>query len=121
MEIQGTIIKIGETEVIGQKGFKKRQVVIKTEAQYPQTIPVDFTQDKCSLLDKHSINDFVSISINVQGNEWQGKYYVGLQGWKIQNTEAEKSSSSFMPDRQGVEAMMQNAEQTSEEDNDLPF
>ena len=47
MELQGEIIKLGETEVIGQKGFRKRQIVIKTDAQYPQTIPVDFTQDKC--------------------------------------------------------------------------
>lgn len=118
MEIQGKIIKIGDTEVVGQKGFKKRQIVIKTDAQYPQSIPVDFTQDKCGWLDKYSLNDFVSVSVNIQGNEWQGKYYVGLQGWKIAISQAEKSASSFMPDRQGIEAMMQNAE---EEQDDLPF
>jgi hypothetical protein len=121
MEIQGTIIEIGNTEVVGQKGFKKRQVVIKTKEQYPQSIPVDFTQDKCSVLDKYSVDDFVTISINIKGNEWQGKYYVGLQGWKIQTSESEKTANAFMPDRQGIEAMMQNAEAIAEEEDDLPF
>jgi len=115
MEIQGTIIKIGDTEVVGQKGFKKRQIVIKTDAQYPQTIPVDFTQDKCSWLDKYLINQFVSISVNIQGNEWQGKYYVGLQGWKIQHSEAEKSANAFMPDRQAINLMMENAEEEQDD------
>lgn len=119
MEIQGTIIKIGDTEVVGQKGFKKRQIVVKTDSQYPQTIPVDFTQDKCSWLDKYLINQFVTISVNIQGNEWQGKYYVGLQGWKIEISQAEKSANVFMPDRQVINEMMQRAEELAEDD--LPF
>jgi hypothetical protein len=119
MEIQGTIIKIGDTEVVGQKGFKKRQIVVKTDSQYPQTIPVDFTQDKCSWLDKYLINQFVTISVNIQDNEWQGKYYVGLQGWKIELSQAEKSANAFMPDRQVINEMMQRAEELAEDDS--PF
>jgi hypothetical protein len=119
MELQGQIILIGETETFGAKGFKKRQLVIKTDAQYPQTIPVDFTQDKCSILDSYSIGQFVNVSINVQGSEWKGKYYVNLQAWKIDKGEKEKSSSSFMPDRQEVDNMMQRAEELAEDD--LPF
>jgi hypothetical protein len=116
MELQGQIIVIGQTETFGAKGFKKRQLVIKTDAQYPQSIPVDFTQDKCSVLDGYSLGQFVKVSINVQGSEWQGKYYVNLQAWKIERGEQEKSSASFMPDRQSE--MPQIAE---EEEDDLPF
>lgn len=112
MELQGEIIKIGETETFGAKGFKKRQVVVKTNSQYPQTIPVDFTQDKCSVLDIYSIGDFVNIAINIQGSEWQGKYYVNLQGWKIDKGEKEMSSSSFMPDREATDDLATD---------DLPF
>lgn len=122
MELKGTIIVIGNTEEFGAKGFKKRQLVIKTDAQYPQTIPVDFTQDKCKILDGYSVGDFVDISINVLGSEWQGKYYANIQGWKINKGDAELSSQKFMPDRQGIDAMMENAETIAEEeDNDLPF
>ena len=115
MELQGEIIIIGQTETFGAKGFKKRQLVIKTDSQYPQTIPVDFTQDKCSILDSYEVGQFVNVSINVQGSEWQGKYYVNLQAWKIDKGEREKSASSFMPDRQA------EVPQIEEADDDLPF
>jgi hypothetical protein len=121
MELKGTVIVIGNTEEFGAKGFKKRQIVIKTDAQYPQTIPVDFTQDKCRILDNYNIGDIVDISINIQGSEWQGKYYANIQGWKINKGEAELNSNKFMPDRQSVNAMMENAEAIAEEEDDLPF
>lgn len=122
MELQGTIIVIGQTETFGAKGFKKRQLVIKTDSQYPQSIPIDFTQDKCNVLDGYKIGQFVNVSINVQGSEWQGKYYVNLTAWKITTGEKEKSAGSFMPDRQAIDNMMEVAEEVQANDiSDLPF
>jgi len=90
MEVIGTIKVIGAEEVVGAAGtFKKRLVVVQTEEQYPQSIPVDFVQDKCSILDKFAIGDKVKVSINVRGNEYNGKYYVSLNGWKIEKTSIE--------------------------------
>jgi hypothetical protein len=75
MEILGTIKVIGAEEVVGAAGtFKKRLVVVQTEEQYPQSIPVDFVQDKCSILDKFAIGDKVKVSVNVRGNEYNGKF-----------------------------------------------
>ena len=122
MEVFGQIIVIAATETIGAKGFKKRLVVVKTDEQYPQTIPVEFTQDKTNLLDNFVIGDTVKIGINLRGTEWQGRYFANIQGWNINKGEREKSSESFMPDRQGINAMIDNAEQEQSEDlNDLPF
>ena len=85
MEILGTVKVIGAEETVGAAGtFKKRLVVVQTDEQYPQSIPVDFVQDKCSVLDKYAIGDKVKISVNVRGNEYNGKYYVSLNGWKIE-------------------------------------
>ena len=119
MDLKGTVIVIGNTEEFGSKGFKKRQIVIKTDAQYPQTIPVDFTQDKCKILDNYSIGDIVDISINIQGSEWQGKYYCNIQGWKINKGEAELNADKFMPDRQSSVSINHNTGEV--EDDDLPF
>jgi hypothetical protein len=116
MELQGQVVLIGQTETFGAKGFKKRQIVIKTDAQYPQSIPVDFTQDKCGILDNYSVGQVVKISVNVQGSEWNGKYYVNLNGWKIEKGEREKSSTSFMPDRHTPMASTNEPE-----DDGLPF
>jgi len=119
MELQGKIIAIGQTEKFGAKEFKKRQLVIKTDSQYPQSIPVDFTQDKCSILDSYSLGEFVNVSVNVQGTEWKGKYYVNLQAWKIEKGEQEKTSASFMPDRHSAVSINHNTGEV--EDDDLPF
>ena len=118
MEVQGTIIVIGETETIGAKGFKKRLVVLKTDEQYPQTIPVEFTQEKTNLLDSYSIGDIVKIGINLRGSEWKGKYYANIQGWKIDKGEREKTAESFMPDRQPINNALPQEEDL---DNILPF
>lgn len=84
MEVTGKIIHIGETETFGSAGtFKKRLVVVETNEQYPQKIPVDFVQDKTTMLDAFMIGSDVVVSVNVRGNEYNGKYYVSLNGWKI--------------------------------------
>ena len=41
---------VNETKTYGNNGFRKREVVITTEEQYPQHILVEFIQDKCDLL-----------------------------------------------------------------------
>jgi hypothetical protein len=83
MEVKGKVKVVGTTEEVGAKGFKKRLIVVETEETYPQSIPVEFVQDKCSLLDPVQIGSDVVISINLRGSEYNGRYYVQLQGWKI--------------------------------------
>lgn len=84
MEVTGKIIHIGETETVGSAGtFKKRLLLVETNEQYPQKIPVDFVQDKTALLDAFMIGSDVVVSVNVRGNEYNGKYYASLNGWKI--------------------------------------
>ena len=118
LEVSGKIIVLNETESIGTKEFKKRIVVVQTDETYPQTIPVEFTQDKTNLLDNYSIGDIVKIGINLRGSEWKGKYYANIQGWNINKGEREKSADSFMPDRQPIN----NALPEDEADgSDLPF
>lgn len=93
MEVVGKIKVIGETEVVGSAGtFKKRTLVVSTEEQYVQHIPIDFVQDKCDLLNNYAVDDNVKVSINVRGNEYNGKYYVSLNGWKLEKTNTEAPS-----------------------------
>ena len=50
MEVTGKIKMIDATKEVGSSGFKKRDVVVTTDEQYPQHILVQFVQDKCDLL-----------------------------------------------------------------------
>ncbi len=70
MEVQGIIKMIDETKTYGSNGFRKREMVITTEEQYPQHILVEFIQDKCDLLNNYSVGQKVKVSINLRGREW---------------------------------------------------
>jgi hypothetical protein len=125
MEIQGKIKLIGETKTFGNNGFRKREVVVTTEEQYPQHILVEFVQDKCDLLNKHNVGETVKISINLRGREWtnpQGevKYFNSVQGWRIESLQTDQGESG-MPPVPPIEAF-EPAEELNEEDHDdLPF
>ena len=89
MEIQGQIKKIFPSEYVGANGFEKRDLVIVTEEQYPQTIIIQFTQGRCALLDNVRVGERVKAYINIKGREWtnpQGetKYFNTIEGWKIE-------------------------------------
>ena len=86
MEVLGTIKAIEQEQTFGT--FTKRSVIVTTDEQYPQTILIEFVQDKCSLLDKFKVGQGVKIGINLRGREWvnpQGetKYFNSIQGWRI--------------------------------------
>ncbi|WP_454974083.1 DUF3127 domain-containing protein [Capnocytophaga gingivalis] len=89
MEIQGRIKQIFPSQMIGQNGFEKRDLVITTEEQYPQTIIIQFIQQRCDLLDSLQVGQNVKVYINIRGREWtnpQGetKYFNTIEGWKIE-------------------------------------
>jgi hypothetical protein len=65
MNISGKIKLIGETKEYGSNGFRKREIVITTQEQYPQNILIEFIQDRTSLLDSFQADDFVKIDINL--------------------------------------------------------
>jgi len=105
MQLEGTIKLINDTQTF-DSGFTKREMVLTTNEQYSQDIKVDFVKDKCAVLDSYNVGDAVSIGINIRGNEYNGKYYVNIQGWKI--------------DKAG-QAAPQEATPMTEVEDDLPF
>ena len=88
MNITGNIKVIGETQTFGAKGFRKRELVVTTNEQYPQTLMVEFIQDNCDLLNNFQIGKNVEIAINLKGRLWTNpegvdKYFNSIQGWQI--------------------------------------
>jgi len=93
LEVTGKIKGIFDEQVFAS-GFTKREFVITTEEQYPQDIKLEFVKDKCSLLDKFKIGQSVKVSFNLRGSEYNGKYYVNLNAWRIEEVE----QASYTPD-----------------------
>jgi len=128
MEVQGKIKVIGETQTFGSNGFRKREVVITTEEQYPQSIMIEFVQDKTDLLNAYAVGQNVKISINLRGREWtnpQGevKYFNSIQGWRIENLEAAAAAagSPEIPPMPPADAFEPANDLESKEHDDLPF
>ncbi len=125
MEVQGKIKVIGETQTFGSNGFRKREVVVTTAEQYPQSIMVEFVQDKTDLLNNFGVGQDVKISINLRGREWtnpQGevKYFNSIQGWRIESLTPEAGAPD-MPPMPPAEAFEPASDVKTEENDDLPF
>ena len=87
MEITGKIKFIGADQQVSAS-FRKRELVVSTEEQYPQHILVNFVQDKCDILNSYQQGQKVAVGINIRGREWispagETKYFNDIQGWKI--------------------------------------
>ena len=122
MEVLGKIKKIDETKTFGSNGFRKREMVVTTDEQYPQMIMVEFIQDKCDLLNNFNVGDDVKISINLRGREWvnpegEAKYFNSIQGWRI-----EKMQGGTEPTPPVEASGFETTTNVSEEEaDDLPF
>src|SRR5690606_10928185 len=123
MELQGKIKMIGETQTFGNNGFRKRELVITTEEQYPQHILIEFTHDKCDLLNNAQVGRSVKVGINLRGREWvnpQGetKYFNSIQGWRIETLD-QGNTTTAMPTATPQQAF--EPALPEEGHDDLPF
>ena len=87
-QIIGTIVMIGETQVIGVKGFKKRPFVIGTGGDWPQEIEIEMINDGCDKIGRFSEGQQVKVSVNIKGRRYEkngnNRFFNSLQGWKIE-------------------------------------
>lgn len=126
MEVTGKIKMIDQTKAVGAAGFKKRDVVVTTDEQYPQHILVQFVQDKCDLLDTFKVGEAVKIDINLRGREWtnpQGEtvYFNTIQGWRIGKLQTEAPAAGQTPPMPAAEAFAPATNLNEDEPDDLPF
>lgn len=120
MEIQGKIKTINPEQQVSAS-FKKRELIVTTAEQYPQHIMVEFTQDKCDLLNNYKAGQDVKVGINLRGREWinpqgEAKYFNSIQGWRI-----EKSEPQQAPPTPTAQTFEPEANFNEEEHDDLPF
>jgi len=125
MEVQGRIKMIGETQTFGGNGFRKREIVVTTEEQYPQHIMVEFVQDKTDLLNNFKEGQQVKISINLRGREWvnpQGetKYFNSIQGWRIEALQPATQNGN-LPPVPPMDAFEPAGDLNDDDHDDLPF
>lgn len=122
MNTSGIIKLIGETKEYGSNGFKKRELVITTQEQYPQSILVEFIQDRCELLNTFNVGDVVKVDINLRGREWvnkdgETKYFNSIQGWRIEKIQND-TENTLPPIPEDIDI---DADSSDSNSDDLPF
>lgn len=70
--ITGTVHRVGETGTYGQKGFRKRELVIaRDDGRYTDYVPIEFIQDGCLQLDGVNPGDTVRVEVTLKGRLWE--------------------------------------------------
>ncbi len=114
-ELSGKIKLIQDPKTF-DSGFTKREMVVTVEeGRYPQDINLEFVQDKAALLDNLAPGQEVTVSFDIRGREYNGRYFNNLQGWKVVSADA----SSPTPDAQ--QAAPFPAGDDGFGDQDIPF
>lgn len=99
--VTGKVEVIEETKTYGQKGFRKRLVVLEQDnGRFTNYIPVEFIQDSCDSVDQLNIGDEVEVTYRLSGRKWQRdpnsevKYFLSAEamGFNVLSTASGESA-----------------------------
>lgn len=88
----------------GKNGpWKKQDIVLETDGQYPKKICVSTWGDKFDV-NKWAPGIMLTVSFDIESREYNGRWYTDVKAWKIEEAGVSPSASSF-PAQQGVDKM----------------
>jgi hypothetical protein len=71
-KVRGVVHLIEETKTYGQKGFRKRLVVLEQEkGSFTNYVPLEFTRDACDSVDQLQVGDEIEADYFLNGRRWQ--------------------------------------------------
>jgi hypothetical protein len=118
--VRGVVHFIDETKTYGQKGFRKRLVVLAQDnGRFINYVPLEFTQDACDSVDRLSVGDEVDVQYRLSGRKWQKdadsevKYFLSAEAMQFEVLQRK-------PEQIGESVNDQLAEASQDED-DIPF
>ncbi|SRR6056297_1476717 len=84
--VRGVVHLIEDTKSYGQKGFRKRLVVLEQDkGGFTNYVPVEFIKDACDAVDEMNLGDDVEVTYRLSGRKWQRdadsetKYFVNVE------------------------------------------
>ena len=122
--ITGIVEWMGDEQVLGAKGFRKREIVLCDDPQkdYPDYTLIEFAKEKCDLLADVRKGDEVTLEFFTEARWWEpkdkskkGRWFGSLRGWSL------KVSGAAEP--QEAETAQASAPQPAENGpgDELPF
>ena len=121
--VRGKVHLIEETKTYGQKGFRKRLVVLEQDNErFTNYIPLEFIHEGCDSVDDLNMGDEVEITYRLSGRKWQRdansevKYFLNAEatGFKVLG----KGDESY---DEGPPPVRDDAEAPHDADEEIPF
>lgn len=123
-KVKGHVHVVEETKTFGQKGFRKRLVVLEQDnGRFQNFIPVEFLQDACDQVDGLNVGDEIEVSYRLNGRKWQRdpqsevKYFLSCEATNfrvLSGATASEATASGDPNSELNEAAY-------DDDDDVPF
>ena len=90
-DLTGKIKVIQAAQTFGAKGFTKREFVVTVASgKYPQDIVLECVLEKVNLLDGLELGQTVTVTFDIRGKEYNGRYFNNLQAFHINAEDAVK-------------------------------
>lgn len=124
MQLSARLVQVLPLQTgIGRNGeWKKQDVIVETDGQYPKKICVAIWGDK---IDNASleIGNYLNIDFDVESREFNGRWYTDVKAWKIEIAGAPSTTSDApaAPVAPGYAAPAPPPPLPANEADDLPF
>jgi single-stranded DNA-binding protein len=124
-KFKGEVVFITPTTSVSDK-FKKREVTLKSQDEYPQYVTFQLTQDKCDLANNLKAGDAVEVSYNLRGRKWEAqdgtiKYFNSIEAWTMSLSSSTESNLRHISPMSAVDKLRKTFDTTDESSDDLPF
>ena len=130
-ELEGKVKVLLDAQTFAS-GFSKREFVVEVEdGKFPQSIKFEAVKDKAAQLDNLSVGDAVKVNFDIRGNEYNDRYYVNLNAWKITKLDGASSDGSSSGSTSSAQAPVADAppagskdayfDSQPDADDDIPF
>lgn len=98
----------------GKNGqWKKQDIIVETEGQYPKKVCVSIWGDKINESNL-KVGNMLNISFDVESREYNGRWYTDVKAWRVETASAGSSADGPVDQPHFEEGQM-------EEKDDLPF
>jgi len=121
--VRGVVHLIEETKTFGQKGFRKRLVVLEqSKGTFTNFIPIEFVKDGCDAVDELALRDEIEVTYRLSGRRWQrdeaseAKYFLTAEGLSFR-----RLSEGGRPDTGSDDAGDPNDAFAEAGNDDVPF
>ncbi|MDR0754143.1 MAG: DUF3127 domain-containing protein [Prevotellaceae bacterium] len=124
--IQKLDIRSGEN---ARGPWSVQEAIIEPIEQYPKKICISFWGDRIGDLEKIKLGDKVTVSVNIDSREANGKWYTSVRAWRVQISDenvGQQQASTSQPNSHPQDIPSPTATDFTEdvpeiEIDDLPF